>query len=165
MNSKQPACYGSADQRGRGNGCVEAGDGPAALAETEPVCQVNNHSWEEAGLRESKKEPSHVELPRCSYEARQDCDQSPRDHYSRNPFPGTPAFDDDCSRYFKQNITDIEDAYSKTINAVAEAQIDAHPEIGKGNVDAVNVVDDIDQEDERQKTERNTPPGSDADFG
>ena len=40
---------------------------------------------------------------------------------------------------------------------IAEAQVNAHPEVGEGNVDAIDVVDDVDEKHERKQSARDSP--------
>ena len=99
------------------------------------------------------------------HETGQDRHYSPRDHDSRNPFSRAPAFDDDGSRYLEQNIGQVKHAYAETVDAIAEAQVGAHSEIGEGNVDAIEVVHDVNEEHERKQAARNSPPRSRAKLG
>src|SRR5260370_37883743 len=96
------------------------------------------------------------------HEAGKDRDYSPGDHYPCNPFPRAPTFDDNGSGYLKQNVGQVKHAYAEAINAIAEAQIGAHSEIGEGNVDAIDVVHYVNQEHERKQAVRNSPSRSNA---
>ena len=90
------------------------------------------------------------------HEASEDRDHSPGDHDPCNPFPRTPTFDDDGSRYLEQNIGQVKHAYTEAVYAIAKAQVGAHSEIGEGNVDAIDEIHDVDQEHERKQAARNS---------
>ena len=51
MNPQEPACYRRTKQRSGGDGCIQAGNRSAALAQTKPVRQVHDHCGEKAGFR------------------------------------------------------------------------------------------------------------------
>ena len=138
MNSQQPPRDRRADQGSGGNRDVKAGNRSAAIARAKPVCQVNDHSREETGFCKSQEEACGVELPGGVHKASQDRDYSPGDHDPCNPFPRAPAFDDDGSRYLEQNVGQVKYAYAEAVHAIAKAQVGAHPEIGEGNVDAID---------------------------
>ena len=88
--------------------------------------QVNDHSGEEAGFCQSQEEAGGVELCGTMHTASQDCHYSPGDHDPCNPLPRTPAFYDDGSWYFEQNVGQVKHAYAKAVHAITEAQVGAH---------------------------------------
>lgn len=80
------------------------------------------------------------------YETGQDRNYSPRNHDSCYPLSRTPAFDDDGSRYLEQNISQVKHADAETVDAVAEAEVGAHSEIRKRDVDAIQISNYVEQE-------------------
>ncbi len=95
-------------------------------------------------------------------ETGQDRNYSPRDHDSRYPLSRTPAFNNDGSRYLEQNVGQVEHTHAETIDTIAEAQVDAHSEIGEGNIDAIKVIHDVNDEHERKQPAGNSAPRSRA---
>jgi len=55
-------------------------------------------------------------------------------------------------------------AYAQAINAVAEAEIGTHSEVGKRNVDPVDVVDDVEKKNKRKQAGGNSPPRSNSNL-
>src|SRR5262249_41099183 len=96
------------------------------------------------------------------HEASQDCHYSPGNHDPCNPFPCAPAFDDDDPAYLEQNVREIKHAYTEAVHAIAETQVGTHPEIGERDVDAIDVIHDVDEEHERKQAVRNSPSCSNA---
>jgi hypothetical protein len=47
-----------------------------------------------------------------------------------------------------KNVGQVKHAYAEAVDAIAKAQIGTHSEISEGNVDAIDVVHDIDEEHE-----------------
>src|SRR5207249_5147868 len=140
------------------------GNRPAAIARTKPVCEVHDHSGEEAGFSEPQQEAGGVELCGTIHKASHDRDYSPGDHDPCNPLPRAPAFYDDGSWYLKQNVGQVKHADAQAVHAITEAQVGAHSEIGEGNVGAIDVVHDVDEENERKQAIRNSSSCSSANF-
>ena len=126
--------------------------------------QVNDHSWEEAGFCKSQEETGSIELRGVLHKASEDRDYSPGDHYPCNPLPRAPAFDNDGPWYLEQNVGQVEYAYAETVHAIAKAQVGAHSQIGKRNVDAIDEVHDVDEKHERKQAIGNSPSSSNANF-
>ena len=126
--------------------------------------QVNDHSGEKASFCKSQEKAGGVELCGVMDEASQDRHDSPGDHDPCNPFPRAPAFDDDGSRYLEQNVSQVKHAYTEAVDAIAEAKVGTHSEISEGNVDAIDVVHDVDEEHERKQVVGNSPSCSNANF-
>src|SRR5262245_36829762 len=91
------------------------------------------------------------------HETSQNRHYTPGNHDPCNPFSRAPAFNGDGSRYLEQNVGEIKHAYAKAVDAIAETQVGAHPEIGEGNVHAIDVIHDIEEEHERKQSVRNSP--------
>src|SRR5262249_28539141 len=104
----------------------------------------------------------HIELRGGVYETGQNRHDSPRDHDPPQPLPRAPALHEQCARYLEQDIAEVEDADTKPKDAIAEPEIGAHPQVGKRHIDAVDVVDEIDQKDKWEQPPGNTPPRSNA---
>ena len=128
------------------------------------MCQIDDHSGKETRFRKPQEEPCGIELADGVHEASDDRDYSPGDHDPGDPFPRAPAFDDDGSRYFEQNIGQVKHAYAQTVHLIAEAQVGAHSKVGERNVDAIDIVHDIDQEHERKQPPGNSPSCSNTNL-
>src|SRR5215469_15587362 len=118
----------------------------------EPVRQVDNHPGEETRFREAQQKPSDVKLFGTTDECGENGDQTPGDHNARDPPPCAPSFDGDRTWHLKQDVAQIKHADAKAIDAIAETEVCSHSKIGKRDIDAIDVVDDINQEDEWQQT-------------
>jgi len=64
----------------------------------------------------------------------------------------TPTLDNDRSRNLEEYISHVENRRTESKHAIAQSEIGTHPQTGKRYVDAVNVIDDVENEDERQQT-------------
>jgi len=126
--------------------------------------QVNNYPGKETCFCKSQEKPRGVELSGGVHEPSEDRDDSPGDHDPCDPFPRAPAFSDDGSGYLEQNIGQVKHADAEAVCAIAEAQVGAHSEIGEGNVDAIDVVHDVDQEYEKKQAARNSASCSNTNF-
>src|SRR5450755_2841886 len=87
-------------------------------------------------------------------------DQSPRDHDARDPAPRTPALDDESAGNFQNDIAEGEDAGPEADHAIVEAEIGRHLQGGGGEIVAIEVGNDVKQEQIRQKTQGNPAAGA-----
>jgi hypothetical protein len=112
--------------------------------------EVNNHSREEAGFCKPQQESSNVKLTGRMNKTGQDRHKSPGHDDSPDPFPRAPSFDDNGARNFEQYVTYIEDAGSQPEGTVAKTKVRVHSETGEGDIDAVNVSDDIKDKNKKE---------------
>ena len=71
---------------------------------------------------------------------------------------------DDGSRYLEQNVGQVKHAYAEAVHPIAEPEVRAHPEIGKRNVDAIDVIHDVNEEHKRKQSVRNSASGSNTEL-
>src|SRR6516225_211085 len=90
------------------------------------------------------------------HEARHDSHYAPADHDPGHPLAGTPAFDKHRAWNFKQDVTHKENSGSEPENAIAEAQISTHAKIREGNVDTIDVADDVHEKHKRKEARGNS---------
>src|SRR5690242_2338286 len=115
----------------------------------EPTSQIDQHGWHEARFSRAKEKSSCIELAGGLNETRQGCHHSPRNQDSREPFLRAPSVRNDRARYLKQDVAEVERSHAEGVDPIAEAEVTAHPEIGEGNVDAIDVRDNVEQEGKR----------------
>ena len=108
--------------------------------------EIDNHSGEEAAFGEAEQEARGVELGGVVHKTCPGRDQAPRNHDPRNPLSRAPTFNDDCPRNLEKDITDEEHAHAQSVNAVTEAEVGAHSEIRKRDVDAIQISNYVEQE-------------------
>src|SRR5579864_4509973 len=97
-----------------------------AILVSEPVRQIDDHRWKEAGLGRSNEKAHQIELPGGVYEGHQHRQQPPGNENARNPAASAPAFGDQGAGNFQQEITDEENSGSEADDVVAEAQVVWH---------------------------------------
>ncbi len=129
-----------------------------------PVRQVNNNSGEKTCFRETQKKTRAVKLPRRMNHGNQNGDKSPGNQDARNPFPRTPAFHDQRSRNLKQKVASKKNPCAQSEYAIGEAQVVGHLQAGKTHVDAIEIRDEIKNEEKRQQSPRDAAPGSLSHF-
>jgi hypothetical protein len=69
----------------------------------------------------------------------------------REPPPRPDFFHDDVARHLKQKIADEEERCAKAVGVFAQAQIAHHLQLGKADVLAVDVRDQVTDPDERNE--------------
>jgi hypothetical protein len=103
------------------------------------------------GFRCAEQQSRCIELARCADETGENCDHSPGDHDAGDPLARTPPLDNDGARNLQQQIADKKQTRAKSVDPVAESQIDAHAQIGERQVGPVDIADDVEKKYERQK--------------
>jgi hypothetical protein len=98
------------------------------------------------------------------YKAGQTSYNAPGDHDSGYPLSRAPALDDQRAWYLEKNISQIKHADAEAVNPIAETQIGTHAQIGKGDINPVDIVHEIEKEDEREEAVRNSSSRSNANF-
>ena len=90
----------------------------------------------------------HVEARRIGDEHRPHRHETPHDHDSRDPAPGPDALEDQVARDLEQEITEEEESRAEAVRPVAQTQIFLKICGREADVDAVDVRDDVADEDE-----------------
>ncbi len=94
----------------------------------------------------------------------QNGDESPGNQDARDPLPGAPALHDQRSRNLKQKVARKKNPRAQSEYAIGEAQIVRHLQAGKTHVDAIEIRDEIKNEEKRQQSPRDAAPGSLSHF-
>src|SRR5262249_48859407 len=131
---------------------------------TKPVTEVDYYSREKSRLRRSKKEPYPIKLILRMYEAGEDCQYPPRNHYACYPTSRAPLFNEDASGNLEQEITHKKNAGAPTHNIVGEPQIGLHIQRGIADIRPVQIGNDVKHEQVRHDPQHNSSPCPFADI-
>ena len=71
----------------------------------------------------------------------------------RHPESRAKLFHDEVAGDFEEEVSDEEDAGAQAVDGVVEVQVLLHLELGEGNVDAVEVVHEVEEDHERDESE------------
>ncbi len=148
---QDPAGQRAADDAGDRDADHEPRGHARATVGRIPVRQVEDDAGEEAGLGDAEQEAHDIERRRAGDEhhaARQD---APRDHDPRDPDPRADAMQDDVARDLEDEVADEEDAGAEAEHGVAELQVAEHLQLREPDVDAVEVVRDVADHQERDE--------------
>ena len=118
-----------------------------------------------AGFGGAQQKAYPVKLMWSMDEAGEDGNNAPGDHDAGNPGAGAPALDQHRSRDLEEKITHKEDAGAKAIDFGRKAQSAGHLQCGVAEVDAVEVGDDVENEQIRKQAAHNTLAGAFRDGG
>jgi hypothetical protein len=132
--------------------------GPAGVGV--PVRQVEDDAREEPGLGHTEQEPEQVELPRALCDHHQRRQDAPADHDPGDPHPGTEALQEQVAGNFEEEVADEEDACTKAVDGGRESEVLAHLELSESDVDAIDVVEDVGQEQQRKDTQADLAVGT-----
>ena len=152
MELQQPPRDRRPQYRGQRNCHHKHRVGSCAILSQKPVRQVNQHAGEETGLRQPQQETKPVELRGIPNEACQDRHQAPADHDPGDPLPGAPAFHQQRSGNFQQEVAGKEDTCPKPIDFIRETQLTRHLQTGDANVRSIQVRNEIEEAKIRQQT-------------
>src|SRR5712692_10299166 len=101
---EQQACKWRTDYVRKRIGSIENGDRFGPVLVTEPVGQVDDHSWQEPCFGGAHQETHPIELWRRLNESLQHGYDSPGNHDASDPAPCTPSLYDQCTRNFQQEV-------------------------------------------------------------
>ena len=113
--------------------------------------EIDDDAREKARFRDSEQESSQIELARSVHRRHENGNQSPRHQDSRNPLASAPALHDQRSGYFKQEVSDGEDAGAQTKDAVAEVQVARHLQARIAHVDSIQKSNDVKNKEKWQQ--------------
>jgi hypothetical protein len=80
---------------------------------------------------------------------------APGDHHQSNPAPWAKPDQGQVARYAAQHVTDEENPGAQAIHRLAELQCIKHFQFGEADIDAVQVVEQVANEDKRDQTQGN----------
>ena len=86
--------------------------------------------------------------------------ESPADHDPADPQAGAHPVQNHVAGHFEEEVADEEDACAEAVDRFTEAQIVEHLQLGKSDVDAIEVGDQVAQHQERQEPPRDLAIGS-----
>ena len=66
---------------------------------------------------------------------------------------------------FEEQVADEEQPDADPEHGVGEAEVGLHPQLGEPDVGAVEVRDDVQEEEQREDAPRDLPPGGPGDVG
>src|SRR5438477_2683175 len=117
------------------------------------MCKVNNDARKETRFGHTEKEAREVELQWRANKRGQRRNETPRDEDARKPFARAPPFHKQRARNLENEITDKEDTDTEAKNLLGKLQVAGHAQFGEANVGAVEIGNDIKQEDQRQNAQ------------
>src|SRR5574337_460593 len=126
----------------------------------EPVGQIDDDAREETGFGHPQEETQDVQLGRALDEGRQRRQDAPGDQDAGDPHPRAVLVEHHVARHFEEEVADEEDARGEAEGFAAERQVRIHLQRRIADVGAIQVGDDVEQEDEGHD-----PPGDLADDG
>jgi hypothetical protein len=110
----------------------------------------------------AEQETQQVERSRVAHEGHADRHQPPGQHDAADPGPGAHARQDEVARDFEQRVRHEEDARPEAVDRRREAEVAVHVEGREADVHAVEVGDDVEQEQERDEAPAQGRDGSDG---
>src|SRR5271165_2268149 len=132
----------------------ETGHGAGTIALPKPAGQVHDYAGKEPGLCDSQQKSARIELFRRADKREERGNQSPGNENGTDPAAGAPPLHDQGAGNLQHKVTEKEDARADAIDAFGEAQFFRHGKTDKGEVGAVEVSGDIEDEDERKNAAR-----------
>ena len=114
-----------------------------------PVGEVQDDAGEEAGLEGAEQEAQHVELRRRLHEHHAGGDDAPADHDAQQRLARADLLQHQVARHLEQEVADEEDAGAQAVDRVAEGQRLLHLQLRVADVDAVEVGDDVADDQQR----------------
>ena len=155
-------------ERDRGH---EVADDARPVLRREPECQIEDDAGKEAGLGHAKQHADQVEAVLVAepgsagdggderHGARQD---APAQHDPGDPFAGAEAFEHEVGRHLEDEIGDEEDAGAEAERGRGQPKVLVHRQRRKADVDAVEIGDEVADDQERHEPLRDF--GDSADF-
>ena len=82
---------------------------------------------------------------------------APGDHHCRNPAPRAEAVERQVARQAAEHVADEENPGAEAVDGFAELERVEHLQLGEADVDAVQVVEEIADENERDQPQGDAP--------
>ena len=119
-----------------------------ALRRRYPVGQVQHHPGEEPGLGDAEQDAHGVEAPLPDHEHHRHRHEAPPDHDPRDPDPRSHPVQDQVARDLEQAVAEEEQPAAEAVGRVAQVQVALQLGRRESDVHAVDVGDDVADEDE-----------------
>ena len=157
MQREQPRRNRATEQTGHRNREHEARQSASPLAGRHPLAQVEHDAREKTGFRHSQQQAQSVELVCGLHQGHQGSHHTPAQQDAADPTAGSNPLKDQVAGNLKQHVTEEENSCGDAIACGAEAEILAHPCCREGDVDPIEVGNQIEQEQKRQQMPANSP--------
>ena len=151
--AENPSGKRPAEQAGHRNGRHEQRHDATTAEGREPLREVQHHAGEEARFGGAGEQAQAVELGRRGDEHQAGREQAPGDHHHRNPAPWTEAGQGQVARHAAQHIAYKENTGAQAVYGFAELECVEHLQLGKSNVNPVEVVEQVADEDKGDQTQ------------
>nr|GEU28571.1 hypothetical protein [Tanacetum cinerariifolium] len=123
----------------------------AALLRREPVGKIQHHAREEARFGHAREKAQHVERRGRGHHQHHCRQRAPGHHHDGNPAPRAQLMQDQVAGNAAQHVADEEDAGAQAVHGVAQVERVQHFQLGETDVDAVQVVEEIADENKRDQ--------------
>ncbi|RMT42420.1 hypothetical protein ALP48_05438 [Pseudomonas syringae pv. solidagae] len=147
--SGKRAAQQAGDRDGRHEQCH---DPPATLIRI-PAREVQHDAGEETGLCHTGQKAQHVELDQRGDEQQAGRKDSPGNHHQTDPATRPKAVQRQIAGQATQHVANEEDTGAQAIDRLAETQGIEHLQLGKADVHAVEVIEQVTNEDKRDKAQ------------
>ena len=147
---QQHAGQGAGDQRGEGRAAEENRNRLAAFDTGQPAGEIVNHPREEAGFGHAQQEAQDVEVGFVLDKGHQRRGDAPGEHDAGQPDACADFLQKHVGRHFEQRVADEKQPGAEAVGGRTNAQVVLHMGTHKADVDAVDVVDDEHDHEERE---------------
>ena len=130
----------------------EPRDDAGAVLGRKPVAEVERHTRKKPRLGGAEQEAEEVEAARPADEHRRRGNQAPADHDPGDPPPRAHAVEDHVARHFEEAVAQEQDAGAPAELGRGQPDLLVHRQGGEPYVVAVEVVEDIGEDQDRQQT-------------
>ena len=146
-----------ADDHRHGNGHHEQGAGPRAMRRRHPVGEIEDDAREEPRLGDAQQHAEQVEAPHAADQHHRHRDDAPADHDACDPEPRADALEDQVARHLEQAVAKEEQARAQAERGVGQPEVALQLGGGKPDVHAIDVGDDVAEEDEGDQARGDAP--------
>ena len=102
----------------------------------------------------AQQETQRVETVGSSNHDHRRRDHAPEHHEQGNPTARADSLQGEVARHLEEEIAGEEHSGAESVNGVGEGELLAHLERGESDVDAIEIRDDVEQEEERDQSPR-----------
>jgi hypothetical protein len=124
-----------------------------------PMAEVGDDARKKSRLGDAKQDAHGVKLGRGVNQTGSRRHASPHQHRDRDRLASAPTVDEHRPRNAKERVAGEENPGAKAENGVREMQLRRHLQTGETDVDAVDVGDDVEQEEKRHQSPRDAAHG------
>ncbi|MCY1359325.1 hypothetical protein D9M69_458890 [compost metagenome] len=140
---ENPARQWPADHAGHGHGNGEQRGHLAAAMSREPAVDVDQDAGEETGLGHAEKQAQGIEAFGAGDLQHGGGKQAPGHHQGGDPAARADALQHQVAGHPEDGIGNEEQACAEAVDGFAEVQVAAHLQLGEADVDAVEVGEDV----------------------